>query len=69
MKIKIYLYKDAHHEHACKFPSFVLDYEDETHALSVFNQLLKDISFGNSDFIKCEGIIFQKVLFNYATLA
>lgn len=68
MTLKIYLYKNEDAIKKPRFPEFVLNFETDENAIACFNQLFKDISFSNNNYIKIGTAIFKKSLFYSATL-
>lgn len=67
LKLKIYLYKNAHHQKPSRFPAFVLE-GDPSKIRELFVKLLNNLNTGNQQYVALDTVIFEADRFNFATI-
>ena len=66
MEIKIYLLK-PNKRPSC-FPAFTIGFDADQTAQAAFNELYKDLTIKNTDYIICKAAIFKREDFDKAIL-
>lgn len=66
MEIKIYLLK-PNKRPSC-FPTFIIGFDTDLAAQAAFNELYKDLTIKNTDYIICKAAIFKREDFDKAIL-
>lgn len=66
MEIKIYLLKP--NKRPSYFPTFTIGFDNALAAQAAFNELYKDLTIKNTDYIICKAAIFKREDFDKAIL-
>ena len=66
MEIKIYLLKS--NKRSSHFPTFTIGFDTDQTAQAAFNELYKDLTIKNTDYIICKAAIFKREDFDKAIL-
>ena len=66
MEIKIYLLKS--NKRPSRFPTFTIGFDTDQTAQAAYNELYKDLTIKNTDYIICKAAIFKREDFDKAIL-